>query len=167
MPKPERATLSTRKPPDPAALDAFLQGQTAPRAPEPPAPPSTGRVVHQRKDGRQIRRTTILMDAELAQRVSAVVSIPTIGIGAGAGCDGQVQVFHDILGLGDFLPRHAARYADLSAEIIGAVGSYADDVRSGSFPGDGQSTHLEPEVLAEAELLYAARFGDLDEGGIA
>ena len=105
--------------------------------------------------------------AELAQRVSAVVSIPTIGIGAGAGCDGQVQVFHDILGLGDFLPRHAARYADLSAEIIGAVGSYADDVRSGSFPGDDQSTHLEPEVLAEAELLYAARFGDLDEGGIA
>lgn len=97
--------------------------------------------------------------AELAARVSDVVSIPTIGIGAGAGCDGQVQVFHDILGLGEFLPRHAARYADLSAEILNAVGSYADDVRDGSFPGDGQTTHLDAETLAEAELLFAAEFG--------
>ena len=105
--------------------------------------------------------------AELAARVSAVVSIPTIGIGAGAGCDGQVQVFHDILGLGEFLPRHAARYADLGAEIVGAVSSYADDVRAGTFPGDAQTTHLEPEVLAEAELLYAAEFGELDDGELA
>lgn len=97
--------------------------------------------------------------AELAARVSDVVSIPTIGIGAGAGCDGQIQVFHDILGLGEFLPRHAARYADLSAEILNAVGSYADDVRDGSFPGDGQTTHLDAETLAEAELLFAAEFG--------
>ena len=98
--------------------------------------------------------------AELAARVSDVVSIPTIGIGAGAGCDGQIQVFHDILGLGEFLPRHAARYADLSAEILNAVGSYADDVRDGSFPGDGQTTHLDAETLAEAELLFAAEFGN-------
>jgi 3-methyl-2-oxobutanoate hydroxymethyltransferase len=91
--------------------------------------------------------------SELAERIGALLTIPTIGIGAGAGCDGQVQVFHDILGLGDFLPRHAKRYAELGAAITQAVAAYADDVRDGAFPGEGQSTHLAPEVLAELDAI--------------
>ncbi|MDR3687154.1 MAG: 3-methyl-2-oxobutanoate hydroxymethyltransferase [Coriobacteriia bacterium] len=98
--------------------------------------------------------------AELAQRISALLEIPTIGIGAGAGCDGQVQVFHDILGLGDFLPRHAKRYATLAEEISRAVSAYADDVRDRSFPGEPQSTHLDMDVLAEAEVRYSAEYAE-------
>jgi 3-methyl-2-oxobutanoate hydroxymethyltransferase len=93
--------------------------------------------------------------AELAERASALVGIPTIGIGAGAGCDGQVQVFHDLLGLGDFLPRHASRYADIGAEIRHAVGAYAEDVRDRAFPTERNVTHVDAEVIAEAELLFA------------
>ena len=92
---------------------------------------------------------------ELAQRISALLTIPTIGIGAGAGCDGQVQVFHDILGLGDFLPRHAKRFADLGAAIQSAVADYADEVRSGAFPAESQSTHLGADVLAEIDAVIA------------
>jgi len=98
--------------------------------------------------------------SELAERASALLGIPTIGIGAGAGCDGQVQVFHDILGLGDFLPRHASRYADIGAEIRRAVESYANDVRTRKFPAERNLTHADPEALAEAELLYAQGTGE-------
>lgn len=94
--------------------------------------------------------------AELAERVSALLSVPTIGIGAGAGCDGQVQVFHDLLGLGTFLPRHAKRFADAGELIRSAVAEYADGVRDKSFPGDGQSTHVETTVVSQAEDLSAA-----------
>ena len=97
--------------------------------------------------------------AELAERVSGLLGVPTIGIGAGAGCDGEVQVFHDLLGLGERLPRHAKRYADVSAAIVSAVEQYAADVREGRFPGDDQTVHADPEALAEAELLFA---GDID-----
>jgi 3-methyl-2-oxobutanoate hydroxymethyltransferase len=93
--------------------------------------------------------------AELAERASSLLSVPTIGIGAGAGCDGQVQVFHDLLGLSDFLPRHARRYADIGAAIRGAVSEYADDVRERSFPAEANTTHADPDVLARAEILYA------------
>ena len=102
--------------------------------------------------------------AELAERISALLDIPTIGIGAGAGCDGQVQVFHDILGLGDFVPRHAKRYDDLGARIVSAVGAYADDVRDRSFPAEPQTTHIDGEVLAEAEVRYAAEFAADSDG---
>jgi 3-methyl-2-oxobutanoate hydroxymethyltransferase len=93
--------------------------------------------------------------AELAERASALVSVPTIGIGAGVGCDGQVQVFHDLLGLSGFTPRHAAVYAEIGAAIRAAVESYTSDVRDRSFPGEPQVTHLDTAVLAQAELLYA------------
>jgi 3-methyl-2-oxobutanoate hydroxymethyltransferase len=73
--------------------------------------------------------------ASLAEQISDVLTIPTIGIGAGIGCDGQIQVFHDLFGLGEFAPKHARRYVDLSAAVIEGVKSYASDVRSGSFPG--------------------------------
>lgn len=104
-----------------------------------------------------------LVPAELARRASELVSIPTIGIGAGAGCDGQVQVFHDLLGLGDFVPKHAKVYADLSTQVIGAVTAYAEHVRGRSFPGEDQMTHVDDSVITEAEVFYAASFADDDE----
>ncbi|MDE7386708.1 MAG: 3-methyl-2-oxobutanoate hydroxymethyltransferase [Muribaculaceae bacterium] len=73
--------------------------------------------------------------AELAKRVAESVSIPVIGIGAGGGCDGQVLVMHDMLGINKgFSPKFLRRYADLSTVINDAVGHYIDDVKSGDFP---------------------------------
>jgi 3-methyl-2-oxobutanoate hydroxymethyltransferase len=78
--------------------------------------------------------------AELAGRITKVVKIPTIGIGAGPGCDGQILVLHDLLGLTPGrLPRHAKAYADLAGVVSRAVASYRDDVRQGVFPGPEQS----------------------------
>jgi 3-methyl-2-oxobutanoate hydroxymethyltransferase len=78
--------------------------------------------------------------AEVAARITEELPIPTIGIGAGPGCDGQVLVLHDMLGLlGDFRPRFARRYAELGEAIRTAAASYVRDVRSGAFPGDGES----------------------------
>ena len=94
-----------------------------------------------------------LVPAELAELVSEELTIPTIGIGAGAGCDGQVQVFHDLLGLGDFTPRHARRYAEIGAAIERAIGAYAADVRSRSFPTEKQLSHLDAEVVAELDRM--------------
>ena len=86
--------------------------------------------------------------APLARMISERVEIPTIGIGAGAGCDGQVQVFHDLLGLySDFKPKHARRYADLGETIIGATTDYMRDVQSGAFPTDAESYTLSRKVM--------------------
>jgi 3-methyl-2-oxobutanoate hydroxymethyltransferase len=74
--------------------------------------------------------------AETARKITASLRIPTIGIGAGAGCDGQVLVTHDILGLFDELqPRFAKRYGELGQMITKAVASYCEEVRAGKFPG--------------------------------
>jgi len=100
---------------------------------------------------------------ELAAHVSRLVDIPTIGIGAGAGCDGEVQVFHDLLGIGEFLPRHARRYADLGSIISGAVGAYAEDVRAGAFPTSSNTTSMDADTLVAAENLYAAAADPQDE----
>jgi 3-methyl-2-oxobutanoate hydroxymethyltransferase len=73
--------------------------------------------------------------AEIAKQITASVRIPTIGIGAGAGCDGQILVIHDMLGLyDDFKPRHVKSYADLGSEILRAVRTYNQEVREGTFP---------------------------------
>jgi 3-methyl-2-oxobutanoate hydroxymethyltransferase len=73
--------------------------------------------------------------ADLGAKITSSVSIPTIGIGAGAACDGQVLVFHDMLGLfPDFKPKFAKRYADLGSAVKTAVESYCREVRDGSFP---------------------------------
>lgn len=78
--------------------------------------------------------------APLAKEVSDSLRIPTIGIGAGVGCDGQVLVIQDLLGLEDrFKPRFVKRYADLSTVVRDAVAAYAGEVRSRSFPGDEHS----------------------------
>tara|TARA_Y100001970_G_scaffold41685_1_gene51728 strand:- start:3677 stop:4492 length:816 start_codon:yes stop_codon:yes gene_type:complete len=78
--------------------------------------------------------------AELAAKVSAQLSVPTIGIGAGSECDGQVLVLHDMLGITkDFSPRFLRRYADIGNTIDGAVKKYIDDVRNGDFPNAEES----------------------------
>jgi 3-methyl-2-oxobutanoate hydroxymethyltransferase len=76
--------------------------------------------------------------AELAQQITAQLQIPTIGIGAGPHCDGQILVLHDLLGLGR-VPRHAKAYANLAEAIRQAVGQYAQEVREGTFPGPEQT----------------------------
>jgi 3-methyl-2-oxobutanoate hydroxymethyltransferase len=75
--------------------------------------------------------------AETAARITAAVNIPTIGIGAGAGCDGQILVLNDLLGLGSaYVPRHVKTYADLNKTIVDAVTTYRDEVRNGKFPDE-------------------------------
>jgi 3-methyl-2-oxobutanoate hydroxymethyltransferase len=78
--------------------------------------------------------------AEIAAEITRCIRIPTIGIGAGAGCDGQVLVIHDLLGLtADRVPRHVKVYADLAGQIAQAVARYRDEVRDGTFPGADQT----------------------------
>ncbi len=80
--------------------------------------------------------------AETAERITAAVGIPTIGIGAGAGCDGQILVTQDLLGLfTDFKPRFVRHYEQLAARIEEAVGHWARDVREHAFPGPEESYH--------------------------
>jgi 3-methyl-2-oxobutanoate hydroxymethyltransferase len=74
----------------------------------------------------------------LAREITEAVPIPTIGIGASAGCDGQVLVIDDMLGLFDWTPKFVRRYADLKGEIARAAAAYADDVRARRFPGPGE-----------------------------
>ena len=83
--------------------------------------------------------------AEVARRVSDTLHVPTIGIGAGPDCDGQVLVWHDLLGLSDRRPaRFVKRYADVGSEIRRALEAYAEDVRSGNFPA-AEHTYTIPE----------------------
>ena len=78
--------------------------------------------------------------ASIAEKITAELTIPTIGIGAGVGCDGQVLVTHDLLGLtADYVPRFVKKYADLAGEITSAVTRFRDDVREGQFPGKEQT----------------------------
>jgi 3-methyl-2-oxobutanoate hydroxymethyltransferase len=74
----------------------------------------------------------------LAREITEAVAVPTIGIGASAGCDGQILVTDDMLGLFDWTPKFVRRYADLRGEITAAVGRYADDVRARRFPGPAE-----------------------------
>lgn len=97
--------------------------------------------------------------APVAARVTEAVSIPTIGIGAGAGCDGQVLVYHDLLGYQEGGPRFVKQYAKLGPEIQAALERYAEDVRSGAFP-EPQHTYAIPDEeleLFESELLEDRR----------
>jgi 3-methyl-2-oxobutanoate hydroxymethyltransferase len=84
---------------------------------------------------------------ELAAQITESLRIPTIGIGAGPGCDGQVLVFHDLVGFTvGHSPKFARRYADLAGEISRAVAQYCEDVRAGEFPSDAESYHLPAEL---------------------
>jgi 3-methyl-2-oxobutanoate hydroxymethyltransferase len=99
--------------------------------------------------------------APVAARITEAVSIPTIGIGAGVGCDGQVLVYHDLLGYQEGGPRFVKQYAKLGPEIQRALEQYAADVRSGAFP-EQQHTYAIPAEeleLFESELLEQRRPG--------
>jgi 3-methyl-2-oxobutanoate hydroxymethyltransferase len=91
-----------------------------------------------------------LVPEQLAAAITERLHIPTIGIGAGAGCSGQVQVIADLLGLNpDFTPRHARHYAELYQVIRSAAEAYRADVSAGTFPGPEQSTKMPDSVLDE------------------
>jgi 3-methyl-2-oxobutanoate hydroxymethyltransferase len=90
-----------------------------------------------------------LVPEQLAAAITERLRIPTIGIGAGAGCSGQVQVVTDLLGLESWQPKHARPYADLRATILGAARAYAADVLTGTFPGPEQTVRMDDAVLDE------------------
>jgi 3-methyl-2-oxobutanoate hydroxymethyltransferase len=88
--------------------------------------------------------------AQLAKVISQKVAIPTIGIGAGIGCDGQVQIINDILGsFTDFVPKHAKQYAKLADIMSNAITEYYNEVKTGSFPTEKQSFSMNESILDE------------------
>ena len=109
-----------------------------------------------------------LVPAQLAAAITERLRIPTIGIGAGPGCSGQVQVITDLLGLGDFVPRHARPYATLRTTIGEAARAYAADVEAGSFPGEAETVRMDDAVLEEALGRGASdrASGSIPVGGI-
>lgn len=85
---------------------------------------------------------------ELARIITEKLTVPTIGIGAGPFCDGQILVFHDLVGYSNgYLPKFVKKYADIHGLIDRAVQEYIDDVKKGKFPDDDHSYHLKPELL--------------------
>jgi 3-methyl-2-oxobutanoate hydroxymethyltransferase len=98
------------------------------------------------------------MPAAVAEFISGQLAVPTIGIGAGAGCDGQVLVYHDLLGLFDrFTPKFVRRYLDLSREIGEALGEYLADVEGRRFPAEEHTYPMDP---AELDRFLRARDKD-------
>lgn len=92
----------------------------------------------------------------VARMITAALDVPTIGIGAGGGCDGQVLVMHDLLGLEDRMaPKFVRRYADIGRASVDAVAQFATDVRDRSFPSAEEAYHLS-EDQAEAMALYGS-----------
>lgn len=100
---------------------------------------------------------------EVGRLVTESVDIATIGIGAGPHCDGQVLVFHDVLGIEDrFKPKFVRRYSNFKEQGVEALAAYAADVRSGAFPSDEESYHLSDEE-AEALGLYGSPVTQADD----
>lgn len=112
---------------------------------------SARRLLHDAEAVQQAGAFAIVLElvpTELAQMITEHLHIPTIGIGAGMYCDGQVQVFHDILGLHpSFGPRHAKRYADVGSMIKEAISQYAQDVAAQQFPTTEQSSTMKHEIV--------------------
>lgn len=91
-----------------------------------------------------------LMPAPLAKLITDEVTVPTIGIGAGPFCDGQVQVFHDIMGLyPKFVPKHTRQYLNLCVDIEKALRTYLTEVKEGSFPNDRESFFMDSEMFRD------------------
>jgi 3-methyl-2-oxobutanoate hydroxymethyltransferase len=98
--------------------------------------------------------------APVAARITETLSIPTIGIGAGAACDGQVLVWHDLLGLYEgHTPRFVKQYAQLGAEIRRALGAYVEEVRTGAFPEERHTYAIADEELAAFEQAIGRQLG--------
>ena len=132
----------------------------------------TPQSVHQlggyRVQGRTVERARSLLDdalaleqagafavvleavpGELAHVVTNRIAVPTIGIGAGPHCDGQIQVLHDLLGWGVRQPRHAKQYARLNDLVLDALKAYASEVAAGGFPTEEHTTAIDDAVLRE------------------
>ena len=90
-----------------------------------------------------------LVPEQLATAITERLHIPTIGIGAGAGCSGQVQIITDLIGLGDFIPKHARPYAHVRDTVREAASAYFADVVAGTFPGPEQTVRMDDAVLDE------------------
>jgi 3-methyl-2-oxobutanoate hydroxymethyltransferase len=121
-----------------------LQGKT---------PEAAKRVLEDARALEQAGAFAIVLEtvpAPLAKLITQKISIPTIGIGAGPDCDGQVQVINDILGsFADFVPGHAKQYAKLTDIISKAVTQYRDEVKAGQFPTEKHSHTMDEKLLAE------------------
>ena len=102
-----------------------------------------------------------LVPGQLAQTITSRLHIPTIGIGAGAGCSGQIQVINDTLGWGEWIPKHARKYADLRGTILGAVSQYRADVEAGTFPGTEETVLMDPAILDDVLGRSGADRADL------
>lgn len=96
-----------------------------------------------------------LVPWEVAGVVTQRLKIPTIGIGSGPDCDGQVQVFHDLLGISEESFRHVKRYAEVGQVIRTALTAYAEEVRRGAFPGEAQSRHMSEDEREELHRRLA------------
>ncbi|MCL2403122.1 MAG: 3-methyl-2-oxobutanoate hydroxymethyltransferase [Coriobacteriia bacterium] len=91
---------------------------------------------------------------EVAQELSDMHMLPIIGIGSGVHCDGEVQVFHDLLGLSDFKPRHAKRYIDGAGTLDKALKEYVQDVRNSKFPTKTQSSSIDQNIIDDAASIF-------------
>jgi 3-methyl-2-oxobutanoate hydroxymethyltransferase len=110
-----------------------------------------------------------LVPEQLATVITERLRIPTIGIGAGPGCSGQVQVYTDSIGLGSFVPRHARRYADVRSVMRSMAETFRADVAAGTFPGPNETVRMDDEILDEALGRTASdrpATGGMFEGGI-
>jgi 3-methyl-2-oxobutanoate hydroxymethyltransferase len=90
---------------------------------------------------------------KLAALITEKISIPTIGIGAGPGCDGQVQVITDTFGLSDFIPKHAKQYAKLIDIMTTALTEYQEEVKAGKFPTEKHSYIIDQDVIEELKAI--------------
>jgi 3-methyl-2-oxobutanoate hydroxymethyltransferase len=111
------------------------------------------RLIEDAKSLEQAGAFSIVLEmvaSEAAMEVTKRVAVPTIGIGSGAGCDGQVLVLHDMLGIyEDIKPRFVKRYAELSKNMAEAVSRYSQEVKAGKFPEESNVFHMKPEELSE------------------
>jgi 3-methyl-2-oxobutanoate hydroxymethyltransferase len=89
--------------------------------------------------------------SRLAALITEQVNIPTIGIGSGPGCDGQVQVITDILGISEFIPKHAKHYVELAQTMAQAISTYQEEVKSGKFPTKENSFIIDTDVLEQVK----------------
>jgi 3-methyl-2-oxobutanoate hydroxymethyltransferase len=111
-----------------------------------------GRIVDEAANLEKAGAFAIVLESvpvEVAAAITRKLKIPTIGIGAGPACDGQVLVFHDMMGFSTgYMPKFVRKYADLHGVMTGAVEAYGRDVRDGRFPDDATSYHMKPEEVA-------------------
>lgn len=108
-----------------------------------------------------------VVPAEVAREITARVSVPTIGIGAGPHCDGQIQVLHDVIGLFEvFIPKHTRRYGHLADDMRKALGAYLADVKAGEFPNHEESHHVGEDIVA-GMLKAAGRSEEAASEGVS